>query len=73
MERFAQVKEDFDSLCFVVTNALHTDGLYAQIRTYVLSAIMQIWGSNVLYAPDAAYRISHFGRKIHIDVEDQKI
>ena len=28
---------------------------------------------NVLYSPDAAYKISHFGRKIHIDVEDQKI
>ena len=54
MERFAQVKEDFDSLCRVVTDALRTDGLYAQIRTYVLSAIMQIWGSNVLYAPDYA-------------------
>ena len=54
MERFAQIKEDFDALCGVVTDALRKDGLYPQIRTYVLSAIMQIWGSNVLYAPDYA-------------------
>ena len=54
MERFAQVKEDFDSLCRVVTDTLRKDGLFAQMRTYVLSAIMQIWGSNVLYAPDYA-------------------
>ena len=52
MERINQIKDDFDALCHVVTDALRTDGLYAQIRTYVLSAIMQIWGSNVLYAPD---------------------
>lgn len=31
MERFAQVKEDFDSLCRVVTDTLRKDGLYAQI------------------------------------------
>ena len=54
MERINQIKDDFDALCRVVTDALRTDGLYAQIRTYVLSAIMQIWGSNVLYAPDYA-------------------
>ncbi len=54
MERINQIKDDFDALCRVVTDALRTDGLNAQIRTYVLSAIMQIWGSNVLYAPDYA-------------------
>ena len=54
MDRFVQIKEDFESLCRVVTDALRKDGLYPQIRAYVLSAIMQIWGSNVLYAPDYA-------------------
>ena len=54
MERFNQIREDFESLCRVVTDVLRTDGLRGEIRAYVLSAIMQIWGSNVLYAPDYA-------------------
>ena len=54
MDRFVQIKEDFESLCRVVTDALRREGLREEIRTYVLSAIMQIWGSNVLYAPDYA-------------------
>lgn len=55
MDKFAQLKQDYQDLESFIVEACDSDGCKDSFRQYFLSCIVKIWGSNdMLYANDYA-------------------
>ena len=58
MDKFSELKSEYDSYLTFLRKSLPEDDLEDEPLFYYLSAILKIWGSNVLYSPDYRTLIS---------------
>ena len=52
MDKYAELKQEYDSLYDFLIDALPGDETCGKLLLYCVSAALKIWGSNVLYSPD---------------------